>query len=77
MKINLADKTVGGFNYEFLRGISTQNVGAAEIGECMETMDRIKDRDFESWTQEWSTTADRVSTYVGSAQGRPRTRVPA
>jgi len=51
MKVNFANKTVGGFNYEFVRGISTQQVGAAEFGECMETMGRIHDGDFESWIQ--------------------------
>jgi pimeloyl-ACP methyl ester carboxylesterase len=61
MKVNFADKSVGGFNYELLRGISTQDVGAAEYGECMDTMERIKNGDFESWIVEWSVTADRVA----------------
>ncbi len=64
MKVNLANKTVGGFDYEFVRGISTQQAGAAEFGECMETMDRIHDGNFESWIQEWSATADRVAAYA-------------
>jgi hypothetical protein len=38
MKVNFAKKTVGGFNFEFARGISTQAAGAAEFGECMETL---------------------------------------
>ncbi len=33
MKINFEDKIIGGFNYEFLRGICTQDMGAAELGE--------------------------------------------
>ncbi len=67
MKVNFANKTVGGFDYEFVRGISTQQVGAAEFGEGMETMDRIHNGDFESWVQEWSATANRVATYAESA----------
>ena len=58
--MNFAKKTVGGFNYEFTRGVSTQMVGAAEFGECMETMHRIENGDFESWIREWSATADHV-----------------
>ena len=49
MKVNFAKKTVGGFNYEFTRGVSTQTAGAAEFGECMETMHRIKNGDFEEY----------------------------
>jgi len=67
MKVEFAKKTVGGFNYEFTRGISTQGVGAAEFGECMETMHRIKNGDFESWIREWSATADRVGQFAHSA----------
>ena len=58
------DKTVGGFNYEFLRGISLEYVGAAEYGECMETINRIKDGNFHSWISEWAATADNVSKYA-------------
>jgi pimeloyl-ACP methyl ester carboxylesterase len=67
MKVNFANKMVGGFDYEFVRGISTQQTGAAEFGECMETMDRIHDGNFESWIQEWSATADRVAAYAEDA----------
>jgi hypothetical protein len=64
MKINMEDKTIGGFNYEFLRGISLEHVGAAEYGECMETISRVKEDDFTSWIIEWSALADRVSKYA-------------
>ncbi len=36
MKVNFGDKTVGGFNYEFTRGVSLQTAGGAEFGECIE-----------------------------------------
>ncbi|MDR0468589.1 MAG: esterase FrsA, partial [Peptococcaceae bacterium] len=64
MKVNFRDKTVGGFNYELTRGISIQNAGAAEFGECMETMERVKDNDFDSWIREWEKTADHVMEYA-------------
>ena len=67
MKVNFRDKTVGGFNYEFVRGISTQHIGAAEFGECMETIDRVKDGNFDSWISEWTVTADRVANYANKS----------
>ena len=65
MKVDFTNKTVGGFNYELTRGISLQQAGAAEFGESMETMARIKDNDFESWTVEWGATAGFVEGYAG------------
>ena len=64
MKVNFDNKTVGGFNYELIRALSTQQAGAAEFGECMETMARIKDNNFDSWITEWSRTADFVADYA-------------
>jgi len=64
MRVNFNDKTVGGFNYEFTRGVSLQNAGAAEFGECMETMKRIKENDFNSWITEWGKTAENVAHYA-------------
>jgi pimeloyl-ACP methyl ester carboxylesterase len=67
MKLDFSDKAVGGFNYEFIRGISTQQVGAAEFGECVETLERIKNNNFESWVSEWTITANRVADYASQA----------
>ena len=61
MKIDLAEPNVGGFQFEFLRLLSAQSVGAAEIGECIYTMGRIAEDDFDGWVDEWSGTADRVA----------------
>lgn len=61
MKIDLTKTDVGGFNFEFLRLISSQNVGAAEIGECIDTVARISKDDLESWITEWNRTAARVA----------------
>lgn len=64
MKVDFAKKTVGGFNFEFVRGLSLQAAGAAEYGECMETMLRIKNNDFNSWVTAWAATADRVAAFA-------------
>ena len=39
-------------------------VGAAEFGECMETISRVKGGNFNSWISEWASTANRVSNYA-------------
>jgi pimeloyl-ACP methyl ester carboxylesterase len=61
VKIDLTKTDVGGFNFEFLRLISSQSVGAAEIGECIDTIARIGKDDFNSWITEWIRTATRVA----------------
>ncbi len=63
MKIDFSNKTIGGFDYEFVRGVSN---GAAEIGESLETIERIRNGDFESWIREWISTAARVAAYAES-----------
>ncbi len=40
MKVNFAKKAVGGFNFEFARGISTQRVGAAAFTEVVKGLTR-------------------------------------
>ena len=69
MKVDFANKTVGGFNFEFVRGLSLQAAGAAEYGECMDTMSRVKNNDFDSWTTQWAATADRVAAFGEREQG--------
>ena len=64
MKIDFGDKTVGGFAFEFVRGLSAEETGAAAFGECMETIGRVKKGDFESWTAHWTATADRVAAFA-------------
>jgi Alpha/beta hydrolase family len=64
MKIDFRDKTVGGFTFEFVRGLSAEESGAAAFGECMETIQHVKNGDFESWIRHWTATADRVSTFA-------------
>ena len=64
MKVDFANKTVGGFNFEFVRGLSLQAAGAAEYGECMDTMSRVKNNNFDSWISQWAATADRVAAFA-------------
>jgi pimeloyl-ACP methyl ester carboxylesterase len=67
MKIDLLDTEVGGFNYEFLRAISYQASGGAELGECIAAVARIHEGDFDSWIQEWTRLADRVAQEAETA----------
>jgi len=60
MKVNLQDTKVGAFDFEFLRGLSTMRTGGAELGECLETMSKIQDNDFDSWVKGWEYTAHRA-----------------
>jgi Alpha/beta hydrolase family len=64
MKVDFTDKMIGGFNYEFVRGISAVGTGSAELGECFETMSHVRKGDFESWIEHWSATANRVSAFA-------------
>ena len=60
MNINLQDTKVGAFDFELLRGISYMRTGGAELGECLETISKIQDNDFDSWVKEWEHTAHRA-----------------
>ena len=60
MKVNLQDTKVGAFDFEFLRGISVMRTGGAELGECLETISKVNDNDFDSWVKEWEYTAQRA-----------------
>jgi pimeloyl-ACP methyl ester carboxylesterase len=64
MKVDFADKLIGGFNYEFVRGVSAAGAGMAELGECFETMNYVRKDHFESWIEHWGATADRVSAFA-------------
>ncbi|MFT4007674.1 MAG: alpha/beta hydrolase [Lacrimispora sp.] len=45
---------------QLAKAFSHVNYGGAESGEIFSTIKKIKDGDFESWTQAWSATAARV-----------------
>ncbi len=48
------------FSFQFLRALSASVYGGADFGECIETAKLIKEGDFESWTKEWTATAERI-----------------
>lgn len=61
MKIVFQDPT---FSLQLLRVIGETYYKGADIGECLSTAYRIKEKDFESWHQEWLRTAERVNKYA-------------
>ena len=48
------------FSFQLLRVLGDSVNGAADIGECLSTANRIKEGDFESWHDEWAKTARRI-----------------
>jgi len=48
------------FSFQLLRVLGDAANGAADIGECLSTANRIKEGDFESWHDEWVRTARRI-----------------
>jgi len=55
------------FSFELLRTISYAPYGGADIGECLATASQIREGDFESWYEHWSTTARRVHALADDA----------
>ena len=55
------------FSFELLRTVSYTPYGGADIGECLATASQIRERDFESWYEQWSKTARRVHALADSA----------
>jgi hypothetical protein len=49
----------GDFAFEGLRAMSYSSTKGGEAGECIQTLGRIRDGDFEGWIREWSAVADR------------------
>ena len=58
MKIKFNDPE---FSFQFLRVLGSAASRQADVGECFATADRIAEGDFESWTREWTQTAERVA----------------
>jgi len=59
MKFNGLKTDVGSFNFEGLRAMSYATTKGSEVGECLQTMGRIREGDFDSWIVQWSRTAER------------------
>jgi alpha-beta hydrolase superfamily lysophospholipase len=64
MHLVFADQT---FSFELLRTLSYAAYGGTDIGECLVTASRIRERDFESWHEEWSKTARQVHALADDA----------
>jgi hypothetical protein len=50
------------FWYETKRAFGSAIYGGSEFAEVLATVSRITSGDFDSWYDEWTTTADRVAT---------------
>ena len=48
------------FSFQLLRVLGDSVNGAADIGECLSTANRIQEGDFKSWHDEWLKTARRI-----------------
>jgi pimeloyl-ACP methyl ester carboxylesterase len=64
MRLVFEDQT---FSFELLRTIGYAPYGGADIGECLVTVSHIKERNFESWYEQWNKTAKRVHTLADEA----------
>jgi pimeloyl-ACP methyl ester carboxylesterase len=58
MKVKFNDPE---FSFQFLRVLGSAASRQADVGECFATANRIVEGDFESWTREWTRTAERVA----------------
>jgi alpha-beta hydrolase superfamily lysophospholipase len=52
------------FNFEAIRMLGTAYGQGTDIGECISTLKKIKNKDYQSWYNEWMKTADRVNSYA-------------
>ena len=48
------------YSFQCLRTMGYSSTGGADIGECLSTAYRVKERDNESWYKEWKATAKRL-----------------
>ncbi len=48
------------FNFEAIRMLGTAYGEGTDIGECISTIKKIKDKNYKSWHEEWLDTADRI-----------------
>lgn len=55
------------FSFQFLRALSASQYSGADFGECIETAKKIKEGNFESWTEEWTATAERIKSLGDAA----------
>lgn len=49
------------YDGQLLRALGHTSYGGAEIGECLATAARVRNRDRDSWYRAWMALADRTS----------------
>ena len=52
------------FNFEAIRMLGSAYGQGVDIGECISTLNKIKDKDYQSWYDEWTKTANRIYSYA-------------
>src|SRR5215471_12330806 len=67
MHINLLDTNVGHSHFEIMCVLTLMLTEGAELGEVVQTANRIKDGDSHQWIDEWSATADHVAATAENA----------
>ncbi|MBO3457930.1 alpha/beta fold hydrolase [Aetokthonos hydrillicola Thurmond2011] len=64
MKLFFTDQN---FSYNLLRTVGHSVYGGADIGECLATVARIEDGNYEHWYNEWHNTAQRVEHHASKS----------
>src|SRR5689334_17322741 len=55
------------YPFRFMRILGIAGTGGCEVNECFLTLERIKDRDDQSWIREWANTAERIEQLAEKA----------
>ena len=72
MNLKLTNTIVGGFVYEWLRGLGQMETGGALLGECLSAANAIHDGDFASWIRVWKNLANNLTEQANRAQKNQR-----
>jgi pimeloyl-ACP methyl ester carboxylesterase len=68
MRLKLADTDVGGFIFEWLRGLTQEETGGALLGECLGAANAIREGDFSNWTKVWASLAKGLFEQATTSQ---------
>jgi pimeloyl-ACP methyl ester carboxylesterase len=68
MRLALDHTDVGGFVFEWLRGLTQEETGGALVGECLGAANAIREGDFSSWTSVWASLAKGLSEQATLSQ---------
>jgi hypothetical protein len=67
MKLDFSKMDIGTFQFNFVRTLMVVPTGGAQVNECLKAALRIKDKDEESWVQEWAAIAAETAQAAGQA----------